>query len=315
MNFLFSFLALTATASEVKDPVENIGEAADAVDTIAKDINAYGLAVVIMAVFFVIFILLTFFVLRNNAKMTQYFMTHQNHSDKLEEELLSKFIDNALDAKLGKKSDVTKDIVDEVKSALKPMQQAAESIAAEQTIDNQVHKDLVGTYIDVNMAFKDASRSTLTSLNCSRVAIYVFHNGNKSMHGLPFFKMSCVHEWTNKGSNTLRGKSHTDMPLHLFADFIEDLYKKGSYKAEDVHKSATKDPSIEEFIAYSKTKALYLSAVKDDNDVIAGFIAVEFEEADTFETDSVRNEEIRAVVDKMNTKIAPILTYHYMYRK
>ena len=79
MNFLFSFLALTATASEVKDPVENIGEAADAVDTIAKDINAYGLAVVIMAVFFVIFILLTFFVLRNNAKMTQYFMTHQNH--------------------------------------------------------------------------------------------------------------------------------------------------------------------------------------------------------------------------------------------
>lgn len=312
MNHLVLKALLASTSS---DKSETITDTVDAVDKLSGTISEYGLAVVIMAVFFIIFLLLVFLILRNNAKMMTHIVKHQDHSNNFEEELLSKLVDSALEAKLG--GGVTDKIVNEVKQAVAPIQQSVDSINSAQAQEDAIHKDLVGAYIDVNMAFKDASRSAMDSLNCARVAIYVFHNGNKSMHGLPFFKMSCIHEWTktNMGRNTLRGKSHVEMPLHLFADFIEDLWKNGVYRAENVDKSIETDISLNEFIAYSKTKALYINAIKDDNDVIAGFVVAEFENEDTFESDDNRNNEVKQVLDKMVMKVSPILTYHHISNK
>ena len=311
MNHLVLNTLLASATSSSEG--EKITDAVDAVDKLSGTINEYGLAVVIMAVFFIIFLLLVFLILRSNSKMMTHFLKHQNRNDNFEEELLSKFVDTALEAKLG--GGVTDKIVNEVKQAVAPIQQSMDSINSTQLEEDAIHKDLVGAYIDVNMAFKDASRSTLANLNCARVAIYVFHNGNKSMHGLPFFKMSCIHEWTNMGSNTLRGKSHIEMPLHLFADFIEDLWKNGVYKSENVAKSIENDISLNEFVAYSKTKALYIDAIKDDNNVIAGFVVAEFENEDTFETDECRDREVKQALDKMVMKVGPILTYHHISNK
>lgn len=307
--------ALVASATSSSDTSENLTDAVDAVDKLSGTISEYGLAVVIMAVFFIIFLLLVFLILRSNSKMMAHVLKHQNRTDNFEEELLSKFVDTALEAKLGGTGGLSDKIANEVKQAVAPIQQSVDSINTAQSEEDAIHKDLVGAYIDVNMAFKDASRSALANLNCARVAIYVFHNGNKSMHGLPFFKMSCIHEWTNMGSNTLRGKSHIEMPLHLFADFIEDLWKNGVYKSENVAKSVENDISLNEFVAYSKTKALYINAIKDDNDVIAGFVVAEFENEDTFETDESRDREVKQVLDKMVMKVAPILTYHHISNK
>ena len=100
------------------------------------------------------------------------------------------------------------------------------------------HKDILKSYIDINMALKDASRNCQDKINCDRLAIYVFHNGNKSFHGLPFFKMSCVHEWNRMRINSLRGKSHMNMPLHLF-DFVADLYKDGFFKNLNITSNST----------------------------------------------------------------------------
>lgn len=311
MNHLI--LAAFAESATVSNN-ENISDTVDAIDKLSGTISEYGITIVTMAIFFTIFLLLVFLILRSNAKMMKHITGRQNHTEQFEEELLSKLVDSALEAKLGT-TNMAEKIADEVKQAVAPIQQTVECMNNAQITDDAIHKDLVGAYIDVNMAFKDASRSALSELNCSRVAIYVFHNGNKSMHGLPFFKMSCIHEWTNRGSNTLRGKSHTDLPLHVFADFIEDLWKNGVYKSENIEKSTGIDISLNEFIAYSKTKALYLNAIRDENNVIAGFVVAEFEDEDTFESDSQRDNEVKEILDKMVMRISPILIYHHSSNK
>lgn len=308
MNHLIFFKAL---AAEDALTGEGLSNAVNGVDTLSGTISKYGLPIVIMAVFFIIFLLLVFLILHNNAKMMKQLVEHQNHSDKTEEELLSKLVDSALESKIVESDKGPKNNINNNNEDIN----AGSDSSKQQITEDAIHKDLVGAYIDVNMAFKDASRSALQDLNCARVAIYVFHNGNKSIHGLPFFKMSCVHEWTNKGSNTLRGKSHMDLPLHVFSDFIEDLWKNGVYKSEDVEKSAKNDMSLCEFTAYSKTKALYLDAIKDDKGLIAGFVVAEFEDVDTFETDKNRDHQVKKVLDNMIMKISSILIYHFIPNK
>lgn len=314
-TLLLPSLILTNTISN--DSMPSVEEMSTGVVNISEAISKYGAAIVIMAVFFVIFMILIVIMLLNNTRMMNQIMNSKSDSDKQEQELISKLMDNIL--KSGKTD--SNELAKALEQSLTPLTQKIDKLAQNNTEPSQeegddYHKDIVGAYIDINMAFKDISRQTLNELGCNRVAIYIFHNGNQSMHGLPFFKMSCIHEWTNHGSNTLRGKSHSDMPLHLFNDFIEDLYKSGYYKTDDISKAMIEDNSIEEFTALSaNTKSLYLIGVKDMYGSLIGFIDAEFSEIETFETDSTRDEFVRSKLNDMMSKIAPIIGNKYIYKK
>lgn len=282
----------------------------DSVLTISEAIHQYGPLVVLMSIFFIIFIILIIVLLRSNSKLMDQLIHRQEDADKMDNDMISKFVENALEAQNSKHNNAVQNILDEFRQTLKPIENAMD----DENRKEEYHKDLVGAYIDVNMAFKNASRDVLNKLKCNRIAIYVFHNGNESIHGLPFFKMSCVHEWTDRGTNTLRGKFHSDIPLHLFSDFIEDLYNTGYYKASDIDKVAEIDPSIKHFVQYSDTKSLYMVAVKDTNGSISGFITAEFDDTDIFDMDEDRNAYVKAVLDEMALKIQPIISTKYTYK-
>lgn len=298
-----SFVTTTAYASEADGAV-------DAVDKMSKAIIEYGPLVVLLSIFFLIFIILIVVVLRSNHRLTTQIMNRNNTNGKLEEEVIKKFVNGAL-------SELTKDqdIEGAIARQLKPLEDAISHMNHEHDDENDYHRDLVGAYIDVNMAFKDASRTALKDLKCDRVGIYIFHNGNESMLGLPFFKMSCIHEWTSTGTNTLRGKSHSSMPLHLFNDFIEDLWRDGVYKSENVDETIKTDPSIKEFISFSKTKSLYIMAIKNDSDAITGFVVAEFDNIETFEHNETRDSEINTILVEMIRKISPIVSNRYVFKK
>lgn len=321
------------------DNIGEIGDITDGVTNIAGAISDYGPLIVIMAVFIVIVLLLFVFMLRSNAKMMSSMNKRIEDKDKLDQEIITKFLEDALNkqsqinnqaqnsnAVMSRHPDDVKAVIEAVKETIKPIANEIEELnedfhkhtAEERSFidkhkrDEEYHHDLVGAYIDVNMAFKDASRKTLMKINCSRLAIYVFHNGNNSIHGLPFFKISCIHEWTNRGSATLRGKYHTDMPLHVFNDFIQDLYSEGIYKAADIREIAKEDPSIELFTSYSKTESAYMIAIRDDNGKLAGFIVAEFENRDTFDVDPDRDHYIYNALVEMNAKVSPAVANHYI---
>ena len=309
-------------------PNIDIGNASNGVVNISEAISKYGIAIVIMAVFFVIFMILIIIMLYSNTRMINRIMENNANSNQHDQELISKFVDSAFAASKGQNSredseELINTITNKINEAISPLKQSiqeqekeneTEEIQHNEVDQNDYHKDLVGAYINVNMAFKNISRATMSSLGCDRIAIYVFHNGNKSMYGLPFFKMSCIHEWTSKGTNTLRGKSHMDMPLHVFSDFIESLHKYGVYKAENIDVTKSKDHSIESFVSYSNTKALYLVAIKNDDGIISGFVSAEFDQVDTFEEDDKRDMDIKQILDNMISKIAPIVSTQYVYR-
>lgn len=317
MNYVIQPLSTFLTSDMPNVDISNV---TTGVVNISEAISKYGVAIVIMAVFFVIFMILIVIMLYSNTKMINQIIASKSASDQQDQTIISKFIDNALDAKgVSSKDEIVNTLSNELKESLTPITQKLEAMSKNEDHSeedkNDYHKDLVGAYIDINMAFKDISRETFTSLNCDRIAIYVFHNGNKSIHGLPFFKMSCIHEWTIHGTNTLRGKSHMDLPLHLFNDFIENLYQVGYYCTEDISAGKKDDPSIEEFVSYSGTKSLYLMAIKDNENSLAGFVSAEFNHVETFEHDELRGRHVRIILENMVSHIAPIIGNKYIYKR
>lgn len=283
----------------------------DSVVDLAEAIHTYGMAVVIFAVFLMVIIVLVLVMTWNNSKLINSLMSTNESNSKMDQNLIGKLVDNAIDNKDSEPVSNTDEALTEIKSILK-------DLVSNDGSDNHEHdyqKDLVGAYIDLNMAFKDVSRTTLNILRCNRIAIYVFHNGNKSMHGLPFFKMSCIHEWTSHGNKTLRGKAHVDIPLHLYNEFIENIHKYGAYKAEDVSQIIEDDPSIKDYTAFSEAKALYFVGMRDDTGALAGFVAAEFGDVDTFQHDRDRDIFVRKTMDDMISKVAPIVCNKYIYKR
>jgi len=325
LNYTATFLSETQAVSQTANDISTVGEMTDGVTNVAKAISDFGPVVVIMAVFIVIFLVLVLLVLRNNSKMMNQLMKRQDNYDKTDQQILNKFLETALASYTQKSEDELKHVADDIRKSLEPLEHQIESIndrldaeeekhEKEKEEEDDIHKDLVGTFIDVNMAFKDASRTAFADLGCERVAIYVFHNGNNSIHGLPFFKMSCIHEWTTKGSNTLRGKYHIDIPLHLFNDFIEDLWKDGYYAADDIERAKEEDKSISEFTAFSNTRSIYILGIRDSDNKLAGFVVAEFAQVDTFKTNPERGAFVSNILNEMISKIGPIVTNHYLYK-
>lgn len=314
MNFYNQPLLSTILTADAMPNID-ISNAANGVINISEAISKYGVAIVILAVFFVVFMILIVLMLYSNTRMINSIMSNNANSSKQDQEIISKFVDSTLEAKgISGKNEIVNTLTHELDERLHPIEEALKKNNEDSEKKDDYHKDLVGAYIDINMAFKNISRTTMNQLGCDRIAIYIFHNGNKSMYGLPFFKMSCIHEWTSLGNNTLRGRSHMDMPLHLFNDFIENLHKYGVYKAENIEVAKQKDPSIEGFVSYSNTKSLYLVAIKNDDGIISGFVATEFDHIDTFEKDDKRDTDIRCIIDNMISKIAPIVSNPYICR-
>ena len=317
-----NFLTNNPIFLTVDMPNIDIDKVSGGVKNISEAIYNYGIAIVVMGVFFVLFLILIIIMLFNNIRMSKQIMNVNADTDKQREEVINKLIDNAIEAKDTNMSTV---IAKEIHESLSPISKQLEELSSEvykkdnyhnQTdTEEDYHKDIVGAYIDISMAFKDISRKTLTELDCDRIAIYVFHNGNTSIYGLPFFKMSCIHEWTKHGAHTLRGKSHADIPLHLFDDFIENLYKHGIYKSENIDNVIKEDTSIKDFLALSDTKAMYLIGVKNTDDALVGFVAAEFAEIESFESNPNRDKYIMQVLDHMVANIAPIIGNKYIYRK
>lgn len=302
-------LIATATTTDSTEATEGVDSMIGGVTSLSGLMSNYGILIVVISAVLIILFVSILCLLISNSRMISNIMKMSNINNSTVINNLDKFTNSSINADNVEK----KKSVKEFKKNIKPINQGKD-LKNKNSFQEDYHKNIVGAYINVSMAFKDASRAVLNKIGCDRVAIYTFHNGNVSMYGLPFFKMSCIHEWTKTGVNTLRGKSHTDLPLHLFSDFIEDLWKNGKYISEDIEKSQAIDHSIKEFIAYSETKALYITAVKNFDDIIVGFIIAEFDHAETFESDQKRHDEIEEAMDDMSLKVSPILGSEYVYK-
>lgn len=296
------------------------------VSTFSELIAKYGPLVVLLSIFFILFIILVIVVIKSNGKLINILTESNSKTVDMNNDTISQLVNAALDRikqenpnAIPSNSANNQELVDLVKkleSEISELKGDINNKSSETNNNADYHKDIIGAYIDVNMILKDASRKALQKLDCDRVAIYVFHNGNNAMYGLPFFKMSCIHEWTKTGIKTKRMQTHTDIPLNFFYNFIENIYKDGYYSVDDINADNGLDSSIKEFIAYSDTESMYIVNTKAPvTDAITGFVVAEFNEKNNFEHDDHRNEYVKDVLIEMAATVAPLLGTEYKFKK
>lgn len=242
------------------------------VGDLAEILSNYGPFVGILSVFLIIFLAVILFSIWSNKKMVKRILEKDANMEDLSQDLLNKIVTSVLGT-LNSGNAVAQNSV--------PMQ----PVQYDEPIDK---RNLVGKYIDVNIAFKDASRIAVSSLKCERVAIYVFHNGSTSLHGLPFFKMSCVHEWTVKSSRAIRNSMHSNLPLHAFSDMVEKLYRTGECAISNV-RGTTIDDHTARFVEYTDIMSAFLLGIKDSDDNLAGFVIAEYRDTTDFADETKYN--------------------------
>ena len=215
----------------------------------------------------------------------------------------------------------SKELADSNKELMKSMLEQNErmiNFMMEKSNNNHTSKDntteprLVDAYIDVSISLKSICKSMLAKLQCSKVSIYVFHNGDASNYGLPFFKMSCIGEWSIHGNSFNRVKTKSNFPLYVFDEMVQSLYNNKEYIMSDVN-SLNKDSNIFDLI-HSSTKSFVAFAISDDENNKAGFTLIEFENVHNFENPKELNE-IRCVVEDNNDTISDIIIDSELPRK
>lgn len=281
----------------IKDTIDGVG-------TIADSISNNGTLVTLLSVFIGLFIL---FILLFGAAFFYLYKKSVDKTDKTDDMekkvvggMLEKISDHLVDEITHAHEEERKFIGNEIKNV------------KQELVPHEEKKDLIKLLIDTNLVFRDASEQVINAIGAYRVAIYVFHNGNKSSHGLPFIKVTCIHEmFTNKKTSSSRGRGHNNMPLHLFFEIANGIYRdpESNYIVNDVDKEIDENENrgVVEFVDQSPVKSFFINGIEDTNNIISGFSVAEFIKPMDFSDPDVYNG-VKDALDIMNGTIRYIVS-------
>lgn len=258
------------------ETVESTTQVVNEISEMSKSINEYGASTVILAIFLVFFVIIFIYLMTSNAKRL-----------KQKDEQIKQLIDND--------NNTIKKEIAEIKNSIEDYHKI--------TSKHVSKKNGISEFISYNNILKSACKEALTELKCNRVGVYVFHNGNLSLHGFSFYKMSCVGEWSTTLDGATRGRTHSQMPLHLFEDIIVRLSNEGEYFIKNTSNTDEINDSVYNFICNTRIKSLYMLAITDNDGDLAGFTICEFNIQTTKD-----KEAIHKVLQKVNDKISPMIT-------
>lgn len=242
-------------------------------DTIFAAMDKYGPVVVIIGVF----ILILIFMIKSNTKTLSKFQSEIIKND-----------DEYRKAIINSNAELVEQIL---------------NITKEKDNQNRLEKDLLDTFSKLRSSLKYNCSDTMDKIRACRLAIYLFHNGTHSTHGISFFKLSCICEKVLVGSGIReRFMEHNNIPVNLFDNMIEELGSNGSY----IIKNSDSLKNSNHRIFISSKKILYSQAVAifDSNNNILGFVLAEIDRSydETLANDEKR--ELKILVDQ----IVPILS-------
>jgi hypothetical protein len=167
---------------------------------------------------------------------------------------------------------------------------------------------LSNTFVNLRNAIKESCRSTMIAIDANRLAIYLFHNGNVSTHGVNFFKMTCICERIKHGSGIKEQYlSHTNLTINLFDDMIDELITNGRYtiiNSDDILDSSKKIFISSKNITYSHAVSIF-----DNKNNILGFILVEM----SHEYSRERSINEFEALNILASQLVPALTYSNYY--
>lgn len=268
------------TSTTAADNNMSVSDAVDGVVNISEAIANHGITLVICAFFLLFSLFMLFMFIKLTNKMINTFIKRMESEKSQNDEIINKVLEKFLEEDSKKK--------------------------AEEEAEAKEHKDLVGLHTKHVTIFKAETQKVINKLRCNRVAVYVFHNGNRACFGFPFIKISCVFEDTLTGMMTLRGRTHLNMPLHLFNDMVKNLYDNTDF-AGNLDEVEIQDSSIKEFLDGSDSKSIFIRGIRNIDDKLAGFTVCEFEKNMNYHDQEVYNN-IKFALQEMNAAIRHFIT-------
>lgn len=184
------------------------------------------------------------------------------------------------------------------------IKQLAENDAGNTKEKDLAEKNLMGIFVKLRESIKENCVSTMNQIGAARIAIYLFHNGIHSTHGINFFKMSCMCEKVAIGSGIReRMIEHTNIPINLFDEMIEKLIHDNRYII--MNNDELQDTNHKIFISADKINYAQLVTIYDINNNMLGFVAVEIDRP--FSKDEADRE--KEILDELVKQLIPVLSY------
>lgn len=272
--------AIVTSTEVVTENVENIAnqDFTSQIERYTQLIHTYGASAVIISVFLILLFLIVLYILKNNQKTNNQLIKQQQEM---------------VDMLLSRKNDTNVE------------QQQKDNTKIKET-------DIVEVFLNINSSIKEILKEISEDVDASRIAIYVFHNGVYSSHGLPFFKTSCICEFIKKNSGVSKNiNTHCGLPLQMFDDSISTLYKNGRMSIVDVDDDENDlvhdAPVIIGMLKSNNIKSGSGVAIYDHDDNILGVIIAEFSE----KRESL--EDIEQILINKAPLLSPILEYSGIY--
>ena len=172
------------------------------------------------------------------------------------------------------------------------------------TQEETSYKSLFDLFYKIKKITSNDLYENMVNIKACRLAIYLFHNGTKTPHGINFLKMSCIGDRTLIGSGVKEKIiSHSSLAVNLFDKMINDLFDSGRSLI------IRNDPNIEdsfssEFLSAEKIQYSQAVCIYDHDNNILGFLLAEF---DHLYNKSVSDEEYGVLKDYAN-KLIPIFS-------
>jgi len=177
-------------------------------------------------------------------------------------------------------------------------------------INNGKHKGignkcLVDTFVRISGAIKENCILAMNDISAVRLAIYLFHNGTSSTHGISFLKISCICEKVAIGSGVReRMIEHTNIPINLFDEMIGKMIVNDRYiiinKEDEIQNSNHKM-----FISSDKITYAQLIPIYDINNNMLGFVEAEMEHVYSKDVADKEKSNLNLLVKQL----VPILSY------
>lgn len=219
--------------------------------------------------------------------------------------LLQKHYFNMLEAKNRSTNDEFKNHMKELNNEfLKEVMEYAYKSQQEQKHESKYEKDLFNTFVKLRNSIKEYCIMTMESTGACRLAVYLFHNGNHSTHGIKFFKMSCICEKVLIGSGIKEQSiEHSNIPINLFDSMVDNLINNGRYVV--MNDDDTNNTNHRIFISSPKIKYSQAISIFDSNNNILGFVLAEMDHP----YDRQKALEEKEKIDVLVNQLIPILSY------
>lgn len=165
-------------------------------------------------------------------------------------------------------------------------------------------KNLMNIFVKLKESIKESCVDTMNHIGAARIAIYLFHNGVRSTHGISFFKMSCICEKVTIGSGIKeRMMEHTNLPVNLFDDMIDKLITYNRYII--INNEESQEATHKMFISADKINYTQLVTIYDINNNMLGFVAVEMNRPYSKE----EADREKKILDELVKQLVPVLSY------